>query len=960
MSVVVRIVKESTGEGMDCMVNPYAPVAQTAEQVARMLGMEGPEGKTRDTRGRFVLRSEGVTLRDTRALRAALQLGQHKQSQGRGPSGAGTTPMWLSVCESPVLLAVDMQAVLRTMYLHGKEDGGGVGVDSVDGTRIANAALFALVSLIKDTEFFEAFVVTRDGLESLLAVIMRLVGPVVRRTSPCACADALSQHESLVAGNTADQGRMTHAPSCTYPIQIEMLTNALSALLTMLELHDSTHSTRFNDTPAVLNALLSIVLVEPPLSVLINPASAILIRLLLLQSLPPNSNALSFDSNSKVPAQNSFWPQIADFITASPNFTSALIDRLTHSEDYSLQVTTLSLLNAFVHKSLYSSNPAASSQLSSFTSASSASSVTARASTGSTAFSNTLSKQPTFSFLECLEEHKFRTALVSLTRKQQLLSDPANDELRRLIVEFQRLLVKHWSRSKRTTIATSVGGAATHLSSIDPSVSSEHGVSGVKKKWDVRYFPESRLIAEIWKSVVSASLDSNDAQASSPPLSMSTAANMRWKKLGFDNENPRKEFSRVGLFGLQMMHSFVMTHTDLMARFLREQSVKPLEKRCPFGKACVEVVELLSDFWEISSGYPTTTSVQPLLLEFDTIFHISLRLYLRLWLDMEAKNMSGSEDVIRVAAAVGFHFRACVASSSQLASVGTQLVHFEREMLSVPYSVIRERQLKEVSNDDVLMSRLAVRTLREKLYKQNYEFVKAQRITLIMQGAWFPAVNEKGRVKNVHRFYRLSPNAKVLHYGEFKSEAPPTNLPKPELQNLKHKIDITHVTEVLSGFSSPIFSSKRKTVQEDSSLCFSIATSISANSTTSYSRSTNPESLADFVCHTKREYSEWIDAFNMLLDKNISTQETATLILQLTDLELKVALLGITGSGLSVPSVAPELGDPPIPSVPFYYRGGGDGGSDDGREARMGGLQSLVSDMKVRELLDVYESGDDE
>lgn len=80
------------------------------------------------------------------------------------------------------------------------------------------------------------------------------------------------------------------------------------------------------------------------------------------------------------------------------------------------------------------------------------------------------------------------------------------------------------------------------------------------------------------------------------------------------------------------------------------------------------------------------------------------------------------------------------------------------------------------------------RNLRARLYKQSYEFVKQQRIACLMCGAWFPSPSTSrgpaGSIPAIStpgimitppaagtgkrwRFYRLSPNRRMLHWGEF-------------------------------------------------------------------------------------------------------------------------------------------------------------------------------------------------
>jgi engulfment and cell motility protein 1 len=53
------------------------------------------------------------------------------------------------------------------------------------------------------------------------------------------------------------------------------------------------------------------------------------------------------------------------------------------------------------------------------------------------------------------------------------------------------------------------------------------------------------------------------------------------------------------------------------------------------------------------------------------------------------------------------------------------------------YRGVRERQMKELEEEDDLLSKIPVRNLRGKLYKESKEFVRQQRIHCLLQGAWF-------------------------------------------------------------------------------------------------------------------------------------------------------------------------------------------------------------------------------
>lgn len=81
--------------------------------------------------------------------------------------------------------------------------------------------------------------------------------------------------------------------------------------------------------------------------------------------------------------------------------------------------------------------------------------------------------------------------------------------------------------------------------------------------------------------------------------------------------------------------------------------------------------------------------------------------------------------------------------------------------------------------DGDFATKKCVRSLREKIYRQSYEFMKQQRISCLLKGTWFPlftnTAKRNGIRRNNHtigitcsyRFYKLNPNLKVLHYGDF-------------------------------------------------------------------------------------------------------------------------------------------------------------------------------------------------
>ncbi|CAI2177420.1 17101_t:CDS:10, partial [Funneliformis geosporum] len=159
----------------------------------------------------------------------------------------------------------------------------------------------------------------------------------------------------------------------------------------------------------------------------------------------------------------------------------------------------------------------------------------------------------------------------------------------------------------------------------------------------------------------------------------------KWKKIGFTSEAPKWQIQRVGYLGLENMHGFMRKDVEY------------------YQKTSIEVTELLCDYWDVSTGYTTSTSFQPLLLAFEKIHYITVKAYFRLWNDMEAT----VDDFPKVSAL---------------------------DMLDVEYKIIRDRQLKELELGDDLLSKTPVRNLRGKLYTESYEFVKNQQKTFVRDG----------------------------------------------------------------------------------------------------------------------------------------------------------------------------------------------------------------------------------
>lgn len=65
--------------------------------------------------------------------------------------------------------------------------------------------------------------------------------------------------------------------------------------------------------------------------------------------------------------------------------------------------------------------------------------------------------------------------------------------------------------------------------------------------------------------------------------------------------------------------------------------------------------------------------------------------------------------------------------------------------------------------------------------------------------------------------------------------------------------------------------------------------------------------IAEFKCSTAALLSEWTDGFSLLLDKGITSKDTAAYIHSLTEIGVKVKLLQIAGDRVEVPHGGLEI-----------------------------------------------------
>ncbi|EIN09566.1 hypothetical protein PUNSTDRAFT_66959 [Punctularia strigosozonata HHB-11173 SS5] len=395
-------------------------------------------------------------------------------------------------------------------------------------------------------------------------------------------------------------------------------------------------------------------------------------------------------------------------------------------------------------------------------------------------------------------------------------------------------------------------------------------------------------------------------------------AKIQWRKLGFETENLSHEFGEVGVLGLDCLKSFVQSDPDFFSKVVLEQISRPAERRCPIAKASNEVVELLSEHWAIfAPGYSTSTTFQPFFLNFYRVHALATNFFLRMWTESGA----AAGDFPRVVA---------LARSQVKVALRRENIRpwheVEHDFLESEYRAVRDRQMRELEEEDDLLSKVPIRNLRAKLYKESYEFVRQQRIQCLLQGAWFvngvplstPVPRDAIRKSPLPwRFMRLARSldlfleARYLHYVDSTSKFPV----RSGLEDLPERIDVTQISEIATGTCAP----PSNVVRDHPELPAS-TTSASHASPLSFSLlSANEGSLADLIAPDQSRWADWTDGLNMLRRDggHVASKETAGFVHALTEIGLKIKLLDLSGEKVDIPSGL-SAGPPPT-NMDYFF-----------------------------------------
>ncbi|PYH44795.1 ELMO/CED-12 family protein [Aspergillus saccharolyticus JOP 1030-1] len=414
----------------------------------------------------------------------------------------------------------------------------------------------------------------------------------------------------------------------------------------------------------------------------------------------------------------------------------------------------------------------------------------------------------------------------------------------------------------------------------------------------------------------------------------------KWRRLGFETENPVMDFESTGFLGLMDLADYIRNNQDEYQRIIMEQSTRPADKRCPIARASLSITSILYDHFEVdkSDMEDVKTSLlidsrsnvdslfQPLLLHWTRIHVAGLHAFFRLWKTTGAE----SEDYDKIVELVRVLLESIVGRAPRTKDVQ----EVEEDIVNFDYGRLRELQMEllEFTYEDAWGQHL--RHMREELYHEALQFVKEQRIRCLLRGGWFSndkPESEAASKKSSWRYIQLSHNRRHLHFRDFEHR----QKENPQLDILSEKIDLSAVSSVVSNVSTAPddqgpFAVKTQP-HADPSMRITIYGYIDHTAKTKGtvdtkhhsrhpSKSTQGECiLLNLFPQSPRVASEWLDGLLMLLDQQPITTETSKLIGSISDYGLKIRLLNIRFDDLALFGETPSVPSREGLDNDYYY-----------------------------------------
>lgn len=359
-----------------------------------------------------------------------------------------------------------------------------------------------------------------------------------------------------------------------------------------------------------------------------------------------------------------------------------------------------------------------------------------------------------------------------------------------------------------------------------------------------------------------------------------------WKQLGFlKGGDPRAEFSEIppGILALDCMVYFAKKHHEVFTRLLFSYA----DNQCPFAETSIALTKLLIQIFRIGEQ-PSDIGFEyiPVLVwneePFKEVFCIVIQLLFKTWREMRASVL----DLEKVMAVVTKQMTTVLQAGTALTSMDS----FKQRLFDLGYKKIMELEENSKLLDEVVLKSKPVQELSARIRPQMEKLVQEERLRHMVEGLAFPKVARKG--KDQFFYCRLSPNQKVIHFGDTGGNQ------TPSLEQLDKKIQVSEM-RLEVGQNCPHSVKKGGANQYVFSIYY------------------EGDEHLDFVAPNETVFNIWVDGLLVLLGKSMVSKSSEEDIQTLLNMDMKLRLLDI--ENVTLPTQPPSIPKEPS-NYDFYYK----------------------------------------
>uniref|UniRef100_A0A3Q4I0I4 Engulfment and cell motility 3 n=1 Tax=Neolamprologus brichardi TaxID=32507 RepID=A0A3Q4I0I4_NEOBR len=360
-----------------------------------------------------------------------------------------------------------------------------------------------------------------------------------------------------------------------------------------------------------------------------------------------------------------------------------------------------------------------------------------------------------------------------------------------------------------------------------------------------------------------------------------------FRKLGFsNNSNPGQDLSRTppGLLALDTMYYFAARYPDAYSRFVLENSSREDKHECPFARSSIQLTLILCEILRIGEPPSETGSdYHPIFFSQDRLmeelFCVCIQLLNKTWKEMRATQ----EDFDKVMQVVREQI------TRTLSSKPTSLELFKNKVNALNYSeILKLRQTERLHQEETLAP--PVLELKERLKPELLELIRQQRLNRLCQGTMFRKISSRRRQDKLW-YCRLSPNHKMLHYGDVEEDTE-----NPPIETLQEKIPVADIKGLLTGKDCPHMKENKGKQNKVLDLAFSITYDVE-------------EYSLNFIAPSRTDFCLWTDGLSVLLGREMSSESMRSELEILLSMEIKLRLLDL--ENVPIPDNAPVVPKPP-------------------------------------------------